>query len=159
MLSASNKEFHNNYITTNKQKQSKNKNTMALSVKGRVVATPPPVSSEYNGKTFCKQTVVLECGEEEPYEVAFEFDPDRKADAATLREGEQVEISFKSVSYESKKQAGTYFTTNRLLRVNFLSPRPTQTPAPAQAAAPQAAQATIAAPAAAAADDSDSLPF
>jgi hypothetical protein len=133
---------------------------MALSVKGRVVATPPPVSSEYNGKTFCKQTVVLECGEEEPYEVAFEFDPDRKADAASIREGEQVEISFKSVSYESKKQAGTYFTTNRLLRVNFLSPRTAEASAPAAAPAQQAApaQATFAAPVSTTEDDG-SLPF
>lgn len=108
---------------------------MALSIKGRVVELTPPVSNEYNGRTYCKQSIVLEYGEDEPSIVAFEFDPDRKADAASAKAGEEVEISFKSVSFESKKEKGVYFTTNRLFRINFLSARSTQTPTP-QASAP-----------------------
>jgi hypothetical protein len=130
---------------------------MALTLKGRVVDLTPPVSNEYNGRTYCKQNIVLEFGEDEPSMVAFEFDPDRKQDAASAIIGEDVEVSFKSVSFESKKERGTYFTTNKLYRITFLNPR-VPVPAPAPAAYVLAPAPTATAPAEIA-DESSELPF
>lgn len=135
---------------------------MALTLKGRVVDLTPPVSNEYNGRTYCKQNIVLEFGEDEPSMVAFEFDPDRKQDAASAIIGEDVEVSFKSVSFESKKERGTYFTTNKLYRITFLNPRNVSAPAPAASASAAAPveKATAPAPVAAeTADESSELPF
>lgn len=130
---------------------------MALIIKGRVVATPPPTSIETkSGSSFAKQLIAVEYGDMTPNTAVFEFDPDRNTEAASAKVGEDVEVTFYPVSIESQKTAGSYFTSLRLFRINFVSPRKaeaTQTQS-ASAAAPQQA-----APDPAAAPVNDDLPF
>jgi hypothetical protein len=111
------------------------------------------------GNSWASQTVVLEYGEQIQIEAAFDFDPDRKPEFASLQNGDEVTIGFYPKSSASK--TGSYFTTlipTRLEVIRQASPAagrravnseapPTPTPTPSSQ------------PAAAPAEETDDLPF
>jgi hypothetical protein len=131
-----------------------------LTITGFVHQLMPPTSKEINGRNYASQVMVIDISETSPNLVAIEFDPDRDHVATTVRVNEQVRIAFYPISREGKNaNAGNWFTTLRLKRIEIAGrTAATQAAAPQAAPAPQAtAQATS--PIAAAAEESDDNPW
>ena len=131
-----------------------------LTITGFVHQLMPPTSKEINGRNYASQVMVIDISETSPNLVAIEFDPDRDHVATTVRVNEQVRIAFYPISREGKNaNAGNWFTTLRLKRIEIAGRNAaTQAAAPQAAPAPQAtAQATS--PIAAAAEESDDNPW
>jgi hypothetical protein len=131
-----------------------------LTITGFVHQLMPPTSKEINGRNYAAQVMVIDISETSPNLVAIEFDPDRDHVATTVRVNDQVRIAFYPISREGKNaNAGNWFTTLRLKRIEIAGrTAATQAASPQAAPAPQAtAQATS--PIAAAAEESDDNPW
>ena len=131
-----------------------------LTITGFVHQLMPPTSKEINGRNYAAQVMVIDISETSPNLVAIEFDPDRDHVATTVRTNDQVRVAFYPISREGKNaNAGNWFTTLRLKRIEIAGRTAApQTTATQAAPAPQAtAQATS--PIAAAAEESDENPW
>lgn len=132
-------------------------------IKGKVTKlTDVRSGTSASGTAWASQTAVVDYGEMFPILAAFDFDPDKNADFASLQPGDVVEIGYYPQSTEGKN--GGYFTNLKPRALTIIEQAPRRqaepaAPAPApKAAAPKKAEAAAPAPSMNT-DESDDLPF